>query len=276
MKPAPLSYRRPTTLAEALDDLHRHGAQARVIAGGQSLGPMLNLRLAQPEHLIDISRIDALRTAAAEDDRLAVGACVTHARIEDGEIADVTAGLMRHVAHGIAYRPVRNRGTIGGSLAHADPAADWLTTMIALDASVRLQSRSGRRDLKVSELVTGSLETCVADGEVVTHVLVPRLSGDARWGHAKYARKPGDFAESMAVAVLDRARGSGRAVLGRRSEPPVLLRRTSQQVVAEAGKASADRLTEAVEADLAELQLDRNDWALHRAIVTRAVRGLHA
>jgi len=276
MKPAPFSYRRPTALPDALDDLKRHAEHARVIAGGQSLGPILNFRLAQPRHLIDISRIDSLRTAAMEGDTLAIGACVTHARIEDGEIPDVTEGLMRHVARGIAYRPVRNRGTIGGSLAHADPAADWLTTMIALDASVRLQSAGGRRDMNVSAFVTGALETAVTDGEVLTHVLVPRLSSDARWGHAKYSKKPGDFAESMAIAVVDAGRGIARVVLGRRADPPVLLRRTSEQVMADSGGPSSDVLATAVEADLLDLDVDRQDWTLHRAIVTRAVRDLHA
>ena len=273
MKPAQLSYQRPRALPEALDDLQRHAGQARVIAGGQSLGPMLNFRLAQPQHLIDISRIEDLRTATIEGDHLAVGACVTHARIEDGKIPDVAAGLMRHIARGIAYRPVRNRGTIGGSLAHADPAADWLATMIALDASVRLQSAGGERSLQVSALVTGALETCIGEAEVLTRVLVPRLSADARWGHAKYAKKAGDFAESMAIAVRDDARGFARVVLGRRAEPPVLLRRTSEHVRADS---SRENLAAAVEADLAELLPDRADWTLHRAIVTRAVRDLHA
>ena len=273
MKPAQLSYRRPRTLPEALDDLGRHAGQTRVIAGGQSLGPMLNFRLAQPQYLIDISRIEDLRMAAVEGDHLAVGACVTHARIEDGNIPDATAGLMRHIARGIAYRPVRNRGTIGGSLAHADPAADWLTTMIALDASVQLQSAGGVRSLQVSALVTGALETCIGEAEVLTRVLVPRLSPEARWGHAKYAKKAGDFAESMAIAVRDDARGVARVVLGRRAEPPVLLRRTSEHVRAES---SRENLAAAVEADLEELSPDRTDWTLHRAIVTRAARDLHA
>jgi aerobic carbon-monoxide dehydrogenase medium subunit len=104
-------------------------------------------------------------------------------------------------------------------------------------------------------------------------VLVPRLSADARWGHAKYAKKAGDFAESMAIAVRDDARGFACVVLGRRAEPPALLRRTSEQARADS---SRENLAAAVEADLAELLPDRTDWTLHRAIVTRAVRDLRA
>ncbi len=105
---------------------------------------------------------------------LAIGACVTHAQIEDGEIADVTLGLMSFVARGIAYRAVRNRGTIGGSIAHADPAADWLTTTIALDASLRLSGPAGRREIKISDFVRGPLDTAIDESEIITHVLVPR------------------------------------------------------------------------------------------------------
>jgi carbon-monoxide dehydrogenase medium subunit len=242
---------------------------AKLLAGGQSLGPMLNLRLAQPKHVIDISRIDMLRQATIEGDVLAIGACVTHAQIEDGEIPDVTAGLLPHIAAGIAYRAVRNRGTIGGSLAHADPAADWLITMIALDASLRLQAARGQRQIKVADFVTGALTTTITDGEVITHILVPRLSKNGRWGHAKYAKKAGDFAESAAIAIVDPDRGIARVVLGRRADPPVLLRGASQQLV---GRTTTGALRNAVEADLWGLQVPPADWTLHRAIALRAMR----
>ena len=150
MKPARLSYARPATLSDAVNNLRSLTDECRVIAGGQSLGPMLNLRLAQPKHLVDISQLTDLRGAKIENGFLAIGACVTHAEIEDGKIPDVTLGLMPFVARGIAYRAVRNRGTIGGSLAHADPAADWLTTTIAMDASLRLVGPAGLREIKVA------------------------------------------------------------------------------------------------------------------------------
>jgi carbon-monoxide dehydrogenase medium subunit len=269
VKPAEFAYLRPEGIVGAVDALTASPDASRVLAGGQSLGPMLNLRLAQPKHVIDISRIDTLRQATIEGDVLAIGACVTHAQIEDGEIPDVTAGLLPHIAGGIAYRAVRNRGTIGGSLAHADPAADWLITMIALDASLRLQGPGGQRQIKVADFVTGALTTAIADGEVITHILVPRLSKNGRWGHAKYAKKAGDFAESAAIAIVDPDRGVARVVLGRRADPPVLLRGASQQL---AGGAMTDALRNMLEADLRALQIPAVDWSLHRAIALRAMR----
>jgi aerobic carbon-monoxide dehydrogenase medium subunit len=250
--------------------------EGRVIAGGQSLGPMLNLRLADPKNLIDISHLSDLRGARLEGDCLAIGACITHAEIEDGKIPDVTLGLMTFVAHGIAYRAVRNRGTIGGSLAHADPAADWLTTTIAIDAMVRLSGPSGLREIKVADFVKGAMHTALGEGEILTHVLVPRFSPDARWGHAKYAKKLGDFAQSMAVAVVDARRGVSRVVLGRRSEPPALMRGVSALLAANECDVAVDALGSAIDADLRAAEVDVGDHTMHRAIVARAVRNLMA
>jgi aerobic carbon-monoxide dehydrogenase medium subunit len=276
MKPAEFSYERPASLADAIGNLASYADQGRIIAGGQSLGPMLNFRLAQPKHLVDISRLDHLRHAQVEGDVLAIGACVTHAEIEDGKIPDVTGGLMGFVAHQIAYRAVRNRGTIGGSLAHADPAADWLTTTIALDAILRLQGNGGKRQVKVAEFVKGALETTIRDDEVITHVLIPRLSAGARWGHAKYAKKLGDFAQSMAVAVVDFERKCARVVLGRRDQPPALMRGVSDLLATQGCEPAAESLRTAVEADLKEAAVEAGDYLMHRAIVERAARDLMA
>ena len=276
MKPASLSYARPVTLSDAVNNLQSLADQCRVIAGGQSLGPMLNLRLAQPKHLVDISQLTNLRGANVEDGVLAIGACVTHAEIEDGKIPDVTLGLMPFVARGIAYRAVRNRGTIGGSLAHADPAADWLTTTIAMDASLRLVGPAGSREIKVADFVTGAMETAIEDGEVIVQVLVPCFSPKAAWGHAKYAKKLGDFAQSMCVAVVDPERKVARVVLGRRSELPSLLRGVSELVASKGYDMASETLRSAIDEDLKEAQADRGDQTMHRAIVERAIRDLAA
>ena len=275
MKPAEFAYTRAVTLEDALGSF-ASSTMGRVIAGGQSLGPMLNLRLAEPKELIDVSRLAELRHARIEGDRLAIGACVTHAEIEDGKIPDVTLGLMRYVASGIAYRAVRNRGTIGGSIAHADPAADWLTTTIALDASLLLSGGAGQREVRVSDFVRGPLDTAIGEGEIITYVLVPRLSSDARWGHAKYAKKLGDFAQSMAVAVVDPARGLARVVLGQRAAPPRLMCSTSELLAAQGCGPAPPDLGAAIEADLTHAQIDVGDWSMHRAILARAVQDLSA
>ena len=275
MKPAEFSYTRAATLDDALDGFAA-AAAGRVIAGGQSLGPMLNLRLAEPKRLIDVSRLAELRQAGIEGDFLVIGACVTHAQIEDGEIADVTLGLMPFIARGIAYRAVRNRGTIGGSLAHADPAADWLTTTIALDASLRLSGQAGRREIKVSDFVRGPLDTVIDEGEIITHVLIPRLSAGARWGHAKYAKKLGDFAQSMAVAVVDPDGVGARVVLGQRAECPRLMRKVCELLAAYGCEPPTEARRAAIEADLSEARVDAGDWTMHRAILERAIQDLIA
>lgn len=143
MKPARFDYERPTSLGDALALLGTGERVVKCLAGGQSLGPMLNLRLVQPDLLVDITRIPELTRVEEDDDGLLLGACTTHAAIEDGRVPDVTGGVLPAVAQGIAYRAVRSRGTIGGSLAHADPAADWLACLTALGAEIVVHGASG-------------------------------------------------------------------------------------------------------------------------------------
>src|SRR6202795_4508991 len=145
MKAAAFAYDRPSDLSKALALTARTNRSSKIIAGGQSLGPMLNLRLVQPDLIIDIAGLGELRQAERRDDELVIGACITHGDIEDGRIPDVTRGAMQRVAAAIAYRAVRNRGTIGGSLSHADPAADWISTTAALGATLVSQGADGSR-----------------------------------------------------------------------------------------------------------------------------------
>ena len=214
MKPAPFDYARPASISEAVDLLHRHAGAARVLAGGQSLGPMLNLRLAQPALIVDIGAIGELRRAAKSDDGMEIGACVTHAMVEDGRVPDVTCGLMQHVAADIAYRAVRNRGTVGGSVCHADPAADWLSVLMLLSAQVTIVGTNGTRTLAVEQFVSGSYETALADDEILIGLSIPRLPPGTRWAYYKVCRKPGEFAEAIVAAVAIVDDGRSRMVLG--------------------------------------------------------------
>ena len=172
MKAAAFGYERPTDLSAALALVARADGTAKIIAGGQSLGPMLNLRLVEPDLIIDISGLSELKFAERRGNELVIGACVTHGDIEDGRIPDVTRGAMQRVASAIAYRAVRNRGTIGGSLSHADPAADWVSALSALGAKVTLRSAAGARDLRIAEFVTGALESALQEGEILEAVRV--------------------------------------------------------------------------------------------------------
>lgn len=214
MKAPRFEYERPRTLDDALLLLAQGGAGAKVIAGGQSLGPLLNFRLAQPELLIDVRTLPELTAATEEADAVVLGACVTHAAIEDGRVPDPSGGLMSIVARGIAYRAVRNRGTLGGSLAHADPAADWLSVMALLDAEVVACSRVSERKFAAAALATGPLSTQLDPNELIVAIRIPRVAPSARSAYYKVNRKPGEFADAIAGVLVDRERGVCRAVLG--------------------------------------------------------------
>ncbi len=202
MKPVAFDYARPTTIAEALGMLSGN-AGAKVLAGGQTLGPMLNLRLAQPALLVDVTRIPDLAAVAQDADAVTVGATVTHAAIEDGRITDPTGGFLARVARGIAYRAVRTRGTIGGSLANADPAADWLSCLAALGAEAVVVGRAGPRRLALKDFVRGAMETALGHDELLAAVRIPKFSRAARFGFHKICRKTGEFADAIGVAVHD-------------------------------------------------------------------------
>jgi aerobic carbon-monoxide dehydrogenase medium subunit len=277
MKAPAFDYVRPRSLGEAVRLLASGGGEARVIAGGQSLLALMNLRLATPALLIDIARLSELALISEGEDAVILGAGVTHAMIEDARVPDPSRGLMPHAAASLAYRAIRTRGTIGGSLALADPAAEWPAVLAALDAEASVCGPSGRRALKCVGFATGIYETRLAEDEIVETVRIPKLSADARWGYVKLARKSGEFANALAVAVTDRARGYCRVVLGAANGAPLVLAEASR-VLADADRA-ADIWRRAVEADLdraAERHFDEFQRNLHTVAATRALRQVTA
>ena len=222
MKPAAFSYERPHSVAEAVAILSS-APGAKILAGGQTLGPMLNLRLAQPAALVDITRIPELVRVEEESGALTIGACITHAAIEDNHIPDATNGFLPSVARGIAYRAVRTRGTVGGSLAHADPAADWLTSLAALGAHLLITGPGGERSVAVADFMRGAFDTDLAADEVVEGVKIPKRSAAARCGFHKICRKTGEFADAMGAFVHDPERGVTRFVSGATNGRPIVL-----------------------------------------------------
>ena len=222
MKPAPFEYVRPQTVAEAVR-LLATTPDAKVLAGGQTLGPMLNLRLAQPTVLIDIGRIPELASITEDSDTITVGTTVTHAAIEDRRIQDPTGGFLAHVARGIAYRAVRTRGTIGGSLAHADPAADWLSALTALGAEVVIAGSRSNRRLPLSAFVRSAMQTELGADELLLGVRIPRFSRRARFGFHKICRKTGEFAEAIGVVVEDPERAFLSMVAGATGGRPIVM-----------------------------------------------------
>ena len=270
MKAPAVEYVRPRSLADAVALLAQHRNEARMIAGGQSLLAMMNLRVASPGLLIDISRLPELCSVFDDADAVTIGACVTHAAIEDGQIADPSRGLMPRVAATLAYRAIRNRGTIGGSLALSDPAAEWPAVLTVLDAVVVVRGPSGRRSLRCAEFTTGIFETKLAADEIIESVRIPKLSAGGRWGYRKLSRKSGEFASALAVVVVDRARGHSRVVLGAANGAPLVLDHTSQLLAN-----GAQDLRSAVAADLAraaERHFDEFQHNLHTVAAMQAMQ----
>ena len=271
MKPVDFDYARPRRLDDAIALLAESGERGKVLAGGQSLGPMLNMRLVQPELIVDITALDELKQAETAGDHLVLGACVTHADIEDGRVPDVTNGAMRAVAAGIAYRAVRNRGTIGGSLTNADPSADWVSALSALGAEVVLRGASGSRTMAAEAFVTGALETALSSDELVEAIRMPRHSATARWGYYKACRKTGEYAHAIGAVLLDRSRDVFRAVIGATERKPLVLADARPWFAGKCDLAAFDR--SAADAALqAAGMTDLLDRQIHTVALARAVR----
>ncbi|MEU3983980.1 FAD binding domain-containing protein [Streptomyces sp. NPDC026672] len=234
MKPAEFQYHRPSTTAEAAGLLNSLGDDVKVIAGGQSLLPIMNMRLAEPAHLVDITGIAELRRTTESRTGATYGATTTHMMFEHRLVPDVTTGLLSHAARGIGYPAIRNRGTVGGSLAHSDSSAEWPTVMSAVGAVVHALSVRGVRRIPVTDLLLGFFATALEPDELIVGVEVPRMAPTTRWGMYKMARKPGEFAESLAVAQLELAAGGhtadARLWLGAARDTPVRLAHTEQLV----------------------------------------------
>lgn len=271
MKPVAFDYARPQTVEEAVSLLGDR-PDGKILAGGQTLGPMLNLRLAQPALLIDITRIAELASVEETADSVTLGATVTHAAIEDRRIAaDPAHGFLAHVAKGIAYRAVRTRGTVGGSLAHADPAADWLSCFTALAADLLIAGPGGRRRAALATFMRGALDTDLGSDEIVVGIQIPKLSRHARCGYHKICRKTGEFAEAIGVAVHDPERSILRLVAGSTQGRPIVIDGhsiglSSLNPGAPETSVVSDRLREAGIDDPYEL-------SIHVAALRRAMQG---
>ena len=266
MKPVAFDYARPSSVDEAVAMLAAT-PRAMALAGGQTLGPMLNLRLAQPALLVDITRIAELATVGGDGDAVVIGATVTHAAIEDRRIDDPANGFLARVARGIAYRAVRTRGTIGGSLAHADPAADWLACLTALDAELIIAVPGGsRRSLALTRFVHGAMHSDLAEGELIIAIRVPRCSRTARFGFHKICRKTGEFADAIGVVVYDPERRRYRLVASTDAGAPQVLDSDERPEAAELG----DRLVAAGFAG------DAADVALRAVALRRALTAAEA
>ena len=272
MKSAPFEYVRPKTVVEASVALGRRDATTAAIAGGQSLLPMLALRVALVDMLVDLSRLDDLKVVTETPDSLWLGALTTHAAIEDGKVPDLFSGLMRRVAGQISYRAIRNHGTLGGSVALADPAADWPCCLVALDASVRIVGRAGVRMERVVDFIQDSFGTTLTTGDIVVGFDIPAPRATLRWGFAKVARKSGAFAHSIAVATAQGKDGPISVVLGAAGPRPRKMTATGNQLTVAASTEEQLRAAIATDLDAHFTGLDSYQRRMHTANILRAVR----
>jgi carbon-monoxide dehydrogenase medium subunit len=274
MKPSALTYFRPGSVQDAITLMVEGGMDAKVIAGGQSLVPMLNLRMVSAERLVDVSAVPSLTQWSADDREVRIGACITHEQIQLGEVADPSNGLMPKVASLIAYQAVRNRGTIGGSLALADPSADWLTTTAALGATIEWDGPDGKNSCPAEEFVAAAYTTRLDISDVLTGVRIPRLPPDATWGTYKLCRKTGEFAHAMAMVIA--AGKASRAFLGATEGAPIRLAHT-EAVIAELRNWAPSHtavLSQAMAADMAASEREFTDIQLwqSRTCLLRSVQ----
>jgi carbon-monoxide dehydrogenase medium subunit len=272
MKAAQFEYIKPATLAQALQTLAGSGGQAKLMAGSQSLGPMLNLRLARPTQVLDVSRLNELRSVDLVQGRVRVGASVTHAEIEDGRFEPLRGHPVQEMAARIAYRSVRNRGTVGGSLAHADPAADWVLAARALNAQVEVCAfEQAPRLINMQDFMLAAYTTILGEGEAITALHLPLLNAQARWGYYKFCRKTGEFAEASCAAYFDPASATAQIVVGALDGAPVALEALAS-AVAHGGVVAASEA--AIDAALRENidQLDTLGRRMAAAAVMRCLK----
>ncbi len=200
MIPAPFDYVAARSPAHALDLLDSHGDDAKLLAGGHSLLPMMKLRLAVPEVLIDIGRLNDLAGVRADNSELVIGATTRHADLAASELVRAEAPLLAYAAAQVGDPQIRHRGTIGGSLSHADPAADLPMALVALGGSVDLLGQGGTRNVPAGDFFAGFFETSLDPGELIAAVRVPRRPG-AGWGYQKFVRRANDWAIVGAAAI---------------------------------------------------------------------------
>lgn len=270
MKASKFAYTRVLEVDEAIAVLARGGGTAKAMSGSQSFGPMLNLRLARPAQVVDVASIPSLRAVSRKAEWVEIGAAVTHAEIEDGVHQPLAGHPMRQVAGGIAYRAIRTRGTVGGSLAHADPAADWVVTLAALGARIVVRSPRGERTIEADALMLGAYTTVLESDELIVAINVPSETPTTHWGYHKVCRKPGEFAEASAAVYFDVSRKRARIVLGAADGPPILLNELAAEIASkDASAAGREQLRAAVSVALPER--DTIDLKLFTACVERAL-----
>lgn len=280
MKAAAFDYLRAESLSQGLASIRDPEQDCKIMAGSQSLGPMLNLRLARPSTVIDISGLPELREVTQQGDTIRIGAGVTHAEIEDGVFAPLAGHPWQKVAGAIAYRSVRNRGTIGGSIAHADPAADWVLAASAMNAVIEVNSTDSQsqsataRSVPMSQFMIAAYTTVLEPHEMITAIQIPVMKPNARWGYFKFCRKVGEFAETSCAVYLDPDSRVANVVMGALDGAPKHLPLVAERIARDGWQGNADpSIQELILASIQQVVPERDtiDHHMMASTVTRAL-----
>jgi carbon-monoxide dehydrogenase medium subunit len=271
MIPVAFDYVRAETADHALALLREHGDEAKLLAGGHSLLPLMKLRLATPAVLVDVGRLRELSYVRDDGDEIAIGALTRHRDVEHSTVLAEHVPLLAHAASQVGDPQVRHRGTFGGSLAHGDPASDLPAVVLALGATLVIQGAAGTREVAATDFFTGFLETALAEDELLTEIRVPKVTG-AGWSFQKFNKRAQDWAIVGVAAVHDPAGiGTGIGLVNMDSRP---IRAAGSEAAAAAGASAADAAARA--ADGTEPPADLNasvDFRRHLAqvLVRRAL-----
>ncbi len=271
MIPASFEYLRAASAEEAVAALAEHGDDAKLLAGGHSLIPLMRFRLAAPAYVIDIGRLDDLRYVRDAGDHLSIGALTRHRDVETDELVRAQAGLLAEATANVGDNQVRHRGTIGGAVAHGDPASDIPSALLALRATLVATGPDGEREIAVDDFFTGFLETTLAETELLTEIRVPKVP-DAAWSFQKFNRRAQDWAIVGASVLVD----EGQAGVGLVNMDSVPRRAAAVEAAVASG---ADAATAAeVAAEGASPPADLNASAEYRQHLARVLvrRGLEA
>ena len=287
MKPPPFDYEDPATVEEALDLLAQRGADGKVLAGGQSLVPLLNFRLTRPDVLIDVNGLQSLAYVRRDRGVLRIGALTRHATLERSPLVREHWPLLADAVRWVGHPQIRNRGTVGGSAVHADPAAELPVALTALDATFTVRSRRGERTLTCAEMFRSQLESGLEDDELLIEIAVPPMATQRGWAFEEYARRHGDFALGGAAVALafdgaGTCRDAAIALLG--AGPTPLRARAAERALAGERVGAPTAAWAAAEAvrDVAPTgdihggsgyRCDLSEALVRRALLAAAVRG---
>ena len=279
MIPAPFAYHRPQSLPEAIGLLAQHGQDARVVAGGHSLIPMMKLRLAKPEQLVDLQDLSELRGIRSEPGTLVIGAMTTQHELIGSELLAVSCPVIRETSLLIADPQVRYCGTLGGNLANGDPGNDMPAVMLALGAIYRVQGPRGERDIPARDFYRGIYSTALLDGEILTTIRIPIPADRHGWAYEKQKREVGDYATAAAAVIVTMAAGIcslAAIALTNLADTPLLAQHAGEALVGtavdEAAIAEAARRAQRITSPSADLR-GPVDFRVHVAgvMVRRAI-----